>query len=97
MRIYGIGVNVLKGMSFYDGSRACVRVAGTESECFGVNVGLRQGCVMSPWLFKVYMDSVVKEVYSRTHERGVKLRIDSGSEWVLSRLLFADDTALVAD
>ena len=35
---------------FYDGSRACVRVGGTESECFGVNFGLRQGCVMSPWL-----------------------------------------------
>ena len=24
-------------MSFYDGSGACVRVGGTESECFGVN------------------------------------------------------------
>ena len=98
MRIYGIGGKVLKGiMSFYDGSRACVRVGGTESECFGVNVGLRQGCVMSPWLFNVYMDGVVREVYSRTHGRGVKLRNESGNEWVLSQLLFADDTALVAD
>ena len=26
------------------------------SEWFPVNVGLRQGCVMSPWLFNVYMD-----------------------------------------
>ena len=46
-----MGGKVLKGiMSFYDGSRAYVRVGGTESECFGVNVGLRQGCVTSPWL-----------------------------------------------
>ena len=29
---------------------------------FLVNVGLRQGCVMSPWLFNVYMDGVVREV-----------------------------------
>ena len=32
------------------------------SEWFPVNVGLRQDCVMSPWLFNVYMDGVVREV-----------------------------------
>ena len=32
------------------------------SERFPVNVGLRQGCVMSPWLFYVYLDGVVIEV-----------------------------------
>ena len=30
------------------------------SEWFPVNVGLRQGCVMSPWLINVYMDGVVR-------------------------------------
>ena len=32
------------------------------SEWFLVNVSLRQGCVMSPWLFNVYMDGVGREV-----------------------------------
>ncbi len=32
---------------------------------FEVNVGLQQGCVMSPWLFNVYMDGVVREVNAR--------------------------------
>ena len=31
------------------------------SEGFPVNVGLRQGCVMSPWLFNVYTNGVVRE------------------------------------
>ena len=35
--------------SFYVDSRACVRVGNDVSEWFPVNVGLRQGCVMSPW------------------------------------------------
>ena len=48
--------------SFYVDSRACVQVGNDVSECFPVNVGLRQGCVMSPWLFNVYMDGVVREV-----------------------------------
>ena len=30
------------------------------SEWFPVNVGLRQFCVMSPWLFNVHMDGVVR-------------------------------------
>ena len=41
-------------------SRSCVQVGNDVSEWFLVNVGLRQGCVMSPWLFNVYnMDGVV--------------------------------------
>ena len=36
-----------------------------------VNVGLRQGCVMSPWLFNVYMDGVVREVNIRVLGKGL--------------------------
>ena len=38
--------------SFYVDSTASVRVGNDVGEWFPVNVGLRQGCVMSPWLFK---------------------------------------------
>ena len=41
---------------FYVDCMACVRVGNDASEWFPVNVGLRQGCVMSPWLFNVCMD-----------------------------------------
>ena len=51
--------------SFYIDSRACVQVGNDVSQWFPVNVGLRQGCVMSPWLFNVYMDGVVREVNVR--------------------------------
>ena len=36
--------------------------ASTTSIDFVLKFGLRQGCVMSPWLFNVYMDGVVREV-----------------------------------
>ena len=41
---------------------ACVTVKGGESEQFKIDSRVRQGCIMSPWLFSVYMNAVVKEV-----------------------------------
>ena len=35
------------------------------SELFDVTVSLRQGCVMSIWLFNVYMDGVIREINAR--------------------------------
>ena len=100
MRIYGIGGKVLRSiMSFYDEGKACVRVGGQVSDSFEVNVGLRQGCVMSPWMFNLFIDGVVREVNTRLIGMGVKM-LESGSggmEWLLDQLLFADDTAIVAE
>ena len=36
--------------SLYNGSRAFVRLGSRVDEYFEVRMGLRQGCVMSPWL-----------------------------------------------
>ena len=41
------------------------------SEWFPVNVGLRQGCVFSLWLFYVYMDGVVREGNVRVLWKGL--------------------------
>ena len=98
LRMYGVGGRLLRGVkSFYTDSRACVRVGQSESEWFPVKVGLRQGCVMSPWLFNIYMDGVVREVDARVLGRGVNLVDEEGGEWAINQVLFADDTALVAD
>uniref|UniRef100_UPI0025A02200 reverse transcriptase domain-containing protein n=1 Tax=Klebsiella pneumoniae TaxID=573 RepID=UPI0025A02200 len=63
-----------------------------------VKVGLRQGCVMSPWLFNVFMDGVMKEVQRRVGEAGASLwDAKSNCAWKLGWLMYADDTKLVAD
>ena len=67
------------------------------SEWFPVNVGIRQGCVMSPWLFNVYMDGVVRDVNIRVLGNGLELLSTNGGRFEINQLLFADDTALVAD
>ena len=71
LQLYGVGGKLLRAVkSFYIGSKACVRVGSELSEWFPVKVGLRQGCVMSPWLFNLYTDGVAREVNARVLGRG---------------------------
>ena len=95
--VYGVGGKLLKAVqSFYVDSRACVWVRNDVSEWFPVNVGLRQVFVMSPSLFDVYMDSVVREVNVRVLGKGLELLSANGGRFEINQLLFADNTALVA-
>ena len=66
-------------------------------ERFRVNVGLRQGCVMSPWLFNGYMDGVAREVNVRVLGKGLELLSANGGKFEINQLLFADETELVAN
>ena len=52
---------------------------------------------MSQWLFDVDMDGVVREVNVRVHGNGLELLSAYGGRFEINQLLFADDTALVAD
>ena len=74
MRIYGIGGRLLQAVeSMYASSKACVRVGNEVSEWFPVRVGLRQGCVMSPWLFNLYMDGVMREIREKVDDVGATM------------------------
>ena len=96
--LVNFGGKLLKAVqSFYVDSRACVRVGNDVSEWFPVIIGLRQGCVMSPWLFNVYMDGVVRKVNVRVLGKGLQLLSANGGRFEINQLLFADDTARVAD
>ena len=56
--MYDVGGKLLNGIkSIYVNSLACVRVKGGESEGSRINSCVRQGCIMSPWLFNVYMET----------------------------------------
>ena len=52
---------------------------------------------MSPWLFNVYMDDVVREVDVRVWWKGLELLSANGGRFEINQLLLANDTALVAD
>ena len=74
--------------SFYCRPEVCVRVNGKQSKPFHAGVGLRQGCVLPPLLFIVYMNWIDK--YSQADECAT-----IGNRKI-SRLLFADDLVLLS-
>jgi len=51
---------------------------------------------MSPWLFKLFMDRVVREIKAKVGNVGVEMIIDK-TKWKLNTILFVDDTVLLAE
>ena len=59
-------------------SKVCGRLGNDVSKWFSVNVRVCQGCVKSPWLFNLYMDGIVREVFPGQLE-------EEHSLWVMVR------------
>ena len=91
-RLHDMGINgsFLKFLkALCKGSLCRVQVEDRLSEAFTINMGLRQGCVLSPTLFSLYINDVVTTL----KEKGYGLQCGSDT---IPGLLFADDTALLA-
>ena len=89
LREYGVSGQLLRAIkSFYCRLEVCVRVNGKQSKPFHIGVGLRQGCVLSPLLFIVYMNWIDK--FSQADECAT---IENCK---ISCLLFADDLVLLS-
>ena len=85
----GVDRQLLRAIkSFYCRPEVCVRVNGKHSKPFHEGVGLRQGCVLSPLLFIVYMNWIDK--CSQADECATI------GNCKISRLLFADDLVLLS-
>ena len=76
---------------FYDDFRAQVIHGGSLTEPFHMNTGVRQGCLLSPMLFIVALDWIMKETTERKK---------TGIQWTLSERLedldFAGDLVLLS-
>jgi len=91
LRQYGIPDTIVTIIqNLYEGSRSCVKLNCVCGDWFEVVTGVRQGCILSPLLFAIVIDWVMKK--SLTNFQG-------GLEWVdgnkLCDLDHADDIALI--
>ena len=92
LRQYGIpGKFVRLIEELYEGNECCVRVDSTESQWFPIKTGVRQGCILSPLLFCIGIDWLMRTSVDK-ETNGVKINRNT---W-LDDLDFADDIALIS-
>jgi len=72
----------------YKKQLAKVKVAGTLSEWFRVKKGVRQGCVLSPYLFNILAEMVTRETLD-----GFQGKVQIGGR-MITNLRYADDIIL---
>ena len=89
MGVKGRMWRVIKKM--YMSSRSVVLLEGEKSDSFNVDQGVAQGCNLSPILFSVFINDLLKEVEQA--ELGIQL--SSGKTF--GGMLFADDFVGVSD
>ena len=95
--------NIIRAL--YTGTKAAVRIEGELTEWFKIVNGLRQGCLLSPMLFNVYIDHVVR-LSTAGMDAGITIKYNmpdgrihlgmnvSGEERIMA-LLYADDLVLI--
>ncbi len=60
--MYGVGGSLMNAVkAIYTDGNACIKVNVENGESFGIQRVVRQRCVMSLWLFNLYMDGVIRE------------------------------------
>lgn len=92
-RLSNIGISgkmFLAIKSLYASVRSCVRLNSYRTEWFDVNCGLRQGCVLSPLLFNLFLNDLA--IFLQSLGLGVKV----GDETVCI-MLYADDIVILAE
>jgi len=91
LKLYGIPERIITIIqSFGKGCRCAVRVDGRLGDWFDIITGVRQGCVLSPLIFLIVMDWILKKA-TAGHTTGLQWL----SQTHLCDLDFADDVALL--
>ncbi|CAG5040316.1 unnamed protein product [Parnassius apollo] len=72
LNVFMLSAGLIQALkSLYRDSSACVRINGVYSDWFGIHKGVRQGCVASPWLFNLFMDSCLENL--KVEECGLRM------------------------
>ena len=63
-----------------------------QQTCFQIRKGVRQGCILSPCLFNLYAEYIMRNAGLDEAQAGIKI---SGRN--INNLRYADDTTLMAE
>ena len=86
MRKYNISANLVRTIEqLYDKATSAVQMNGSIGEWFRTTVGVRQGCLLSPTLFNIFLEQIMSDALEE-HDGTVSI---GGRN--ITNLRFADD------
>ena len=78
--------------NLYVGQEATVRTGHGTTNWFQIGKGVHQGCILSPYLFKLYAEYIMRNAGLRESQAGIKIARRN-----INNLRYADDTTLMAE
>ena len=78
--------------NLYAGLEATVRTGHGTADWFQIGKGVRHGCILSPCLFSLYAEYIMRNAGLEKAQAGIKI---AGRN--INNLRYADDTTLVAE
>ena len=78
--------------NLYAGQEATVRTGHGTTDWFQIGKGARQGCILSPCLFNLYAEYIMRNAGLEETQAGIKI-----SRRNINNLSYADDTTLMAE
>ena len=78
--------------SLYTGQEATVRPGRGTTDWFQIGKGVHQGCILSPCLFNVYAEYIMRNTRLEEAQAGIKIARRN-----IKNLRCADDTTLMAE
>ena len=78
--------------NLYAGQEATVRTRRGTTDWFQIGNGVRQGCILSPCLFNLYAEYIMRNTRVDETQAGIKI---AGRN--INNLRYADDTTLMAE
>ena len=76
----------------YAGQEATVRTGHGTTDWFQIRKGVCQGCILSPCLFNLYAEYIIRNAGLEEAQAGIKI---AGRN--INNLRYADDTTLMAE
>ena len=78
--------------NLYEGQEATVRTGHGTKDWFQIGIGVHQSCILSPCLFNLYAEYIMRN--TRLEEAPVGIKIARRN---INNLKYADDTTLMAE
>ena len=78
--------------NLYTCQEATVRTGHGTTDCFHIGKGVRQGCILSPCLFNLFAEYIIRNAGPEQTQAGIKI---AGKN--INNLIYADDTTLMGE